>query len=106
MALTHLLDFSALTRLHHATFRDAIEPAAARGELARAGISDLEIGFAARSALEWERLAQALGVFELVESTFLFVLADLFLFFQFIDRFLDIAADIPQGGAVIFEDFV
>jgi len=40
-----------------------------RGELARAGIGDLEIGFSARSALECDRLAEALGVFELVQST-------------------------------------
>ena len=69
MALTHLLDSSALTRLHHAAVRDAIEPAAARGELARAGISDLEIGYSARSASEWDRLAEGLRAFELVETT-------------------------------------
>jgi hypothetical protein len=39
MALTHLLDSSVLTRLHHAAVRDAIEPPAERGELARAGIA-------------------------------------------------------------------
>ena len=69
MALTHLVDTSVLTRLRAATVREAIEARAERGELARAGISDLEIGFSARSALEWDRLAEALGVFELVEST-------------------------------------
>jgi predicted nucleic acid-binding protein len=69
MALTHLLDSSVLTRLRHPVVREAIEPMADRGELARAGISDLEIGYSARSAAEWDRLAQALEVFELVEST-------------------------------------
>jgi predicted nucleic acid-binding protein len=69
MALTHLLDSSVLTRLHHAAVRDAIEPVAGRGELARAGISDLEIGYSARSAAEWDRLAEALQAFELVETT-------------------------------------
>jgi predicted nucleic acid-binding protein len=69
MALTHLVDTSVLTRLRTATVRDAIESRAGRGELARAGISDLEIGYSARSALEWDRLADALGVFELVETT-------------------------------------
>jgi hypothetical protein len=69
MALTHLLDSSALTRLHHAAVRDAIEPSAVRGELARAGISDLEIGYSARSAIEWDQLAEALAAFELVETT-------------------------------------
>ena len=36
---------------------------------ARAGISDLEIGYSARSAAEWDRLIEALQVFELVETT-------------------------------------
>jgi predicted nucleic acid-binding protein len=69
MALTHLLDTSVLTRLREPTVREAIEEWAQRGELARAGISDLEIGFSARNAAEWERLADAMEVFELVEST-------------------------------------
>lgn len=69
MALTHLLDTSVLTRLHQETIREAIEPAAERGELARAGIGDLEIGYSARSAPEWDRLADALQAFELVETT-------------------------------------
>ena len=49
--------------------RAAIEPKAARGELARAGIGDLEIGYSARSAAEWDRVIEALQVFELVETT-------------------------------------
>lgn len=69
MALTHLVDMSVLTRLDQRTIRDAIEPKAVRGELARAGISDLEIGYSARSAAEWDRLIEALRVFELVETT-------------------------------------
>ncbi len=69
MALTHLLDSSVLTRLHHDSIRDAIEPRAEGGELGRAGISDLEIGFSARSAEEWDRLAEALEAFELIETS-------------------------------------
>lgn len=69
MALTHLLDSSVLTRLHYAAIREEIEPLAERGELARAGISDLEIGYSARSAAEWDRLAEALQAFELLETT-------------------------------------
>ncbi len=69
MALTHLVDTSVLTRLREPAVREAIEPSVHRGELARAGISDLEIGFSARNAAEWDRLADAVGVFELVEST-------------------------------------
>jgi predicted nucleic acid-binding protein len=69
VALTHLVDTSVLTRLRAPAVRVAIEWRAEHGELARAGISDLEIGYSARSALEWDRLAGALGVFELVETT-------------------------------------
>ena len=69
MALTHLVDSSVLTRLRQPTIREAVEPGAERGELARAGISDLEIGYSARSAAEWDRLTEALQAFELVETT-------------------------------------
>jgi predicted nucleic acid-binding protein len=69
MALTHLLDTSVLTRLREPTVLEAIEPGAQQAELARAGISDLEIGFSARNAAEWDRLADALKVFALVETT-------------------------------------
>ena len=34
---------------------------------ARIGITDLEIGFSARDAAEWDGLHAALGVFELIE---------------------------------------
>jgi hypothetical protein len=69
MALTHLLDTSVLTRLHEPAIRASIEPRAERGELARAGICDLEIGYSARDADEWDRLASAVEVFELVETS-------------------------------------
>lgn len=69
MALTHLLDTSVLTRLHHAAVREAVEPRAESGEFARAGIGDLEIGYSARDADEWDRLAEGLQAFELVETT-------------------------------------
>ena len=69
MALTHLLDTSVLTRLRQPPVREAVDPKAGAGELARAGISDLEIGFSARNATEWDRLADAVKVFELVETT-------------------------------------
>ena len=68
MALTHLIDTSVLTRLDQKAVRAVVEPKAARGELARAGISDLEVGYSARSAAEWDRLIDALQVFELIET--------------------------------------
>jgi predicted nucleic acid-binding protein len=69
MALTHLLDTSVLTRLGNPEIRAAIEPRTQLGQLARAGISDLEIGYSARKGSEWDRLAGALDVFELIETT-------------------------------------
>lgn len=69
MALTHLVDTSVLTRLARAEVRTAIQPRVERGELARAGISDLEVGYSARSASGWDRLAEALELFDLVETT-------------------------------------
>ncbi|MGP0100416.1 MAG: PIN domain nuclease [Solirubrobacteraceae bacterium] len=69
MALTHILDTSVLTRLKRPAIRHAIEPRAQLGELARAGISDLELGYSARNAAEWDQLAEDLESFELVETT-------------------------------------
>jgi predicted nucleic acid-binding protein len=69
VALTHLVDTSVLTRLRHESVREVIEPMAAAGSLARAGISDLEIGYSARSAKERERALDALEAFELVETS-------------------------------------
>jgi hypothetical protein len=69
MALTHLVDTSVFTRLDRPAIRAAIEARGERGELGRAGISDLEIGYSARGAAEWDRLMEALAVFELVETT-------------------------------------
>jgi hypothetical protein len=69
MALTHVVDSSVLTRLGRAPIREVIEPMVERGALARAGVSDLEVGYSARSAAEWDQLAEALEVFELVETT-------------------------------------
>ncbi len=69
MALTRVVDSSVLTRLGRAPIRNVIEPMVERGELARAGVSDLEVGYSARTAPEWDQLAEALAVFELVETT-------------------------------------
>jgi predicted nucleic acid-binding protein len=69
MALTHLIDTSVLTRLTDGDVRAAVESRAERGELARAGISDLEIGYSARDAAEWDRLSDALRAFELIETS-------------------------------------
>ena len=68
MALTHLVDTSVLTRLAVAEVRAVVEPLAAFGSLARAGICDLEIGYSARNRSEWDWLTGALDLFPLVET--------------------------------------
>ena len=69
MALTHLVDTSVVTRLRHEAVRSVVEPLAASGSLARAGITDLEIGYSARSAKEWDQAVDALDAFELIETS-------------------------------------
>jgi predicted nucleic acid-binding protein len=69
VALSHLVDTSVLTRLGRPSVRDVIEPMAQAGRLARPGICDLEIGYAARSADEWDRLMGALDAFGAVETS-------------------------------------
>lgn len=69
MALTHVVDTSVLTRLRRHELRHVIEPLAASGSLARAGITDLEVGYSARSAKEWDRALEALDAFELIETS-------------------------------------
>ena len=69
MALTHLVDTSILKRLGEPSVRGVVEPLADGGKLARAGITDLEVGYSARSAKEWDQLMDALAAFELIETT-------------------------------------
>ena len=69
MALTHLADTSVLKRLADHTVRAVVEPLVQAGRLARPSICDLEIGYSARNAAEWDRFISALGAFELVETT-------------------------------------
>jgi predicted nucleic acid-binding protein len=66
VALTFLLDTSVLKRIGQ---RRVVEPLAARGELARARICDLEVGYSARNAAEWDQLVVALDVFEPIATT-------------------------------------
>jgi predicted nucleic acid-binding protein len=68
VALTHLVDTSVLTRLRAPAVRAVLEPLAAAGRVARAGISDLEIGYSARTATEWDAFYEASSVFSLIET--------------------------------------
>ncbi len=69
MALSHVVDTSVLKRLSAPTVRAVVEPLADAGRLARADISDLEVGHSARNAGEWDDLIGALDIFVLIETT-------------------------------------
>ncbi len=69
MALTHLADTSVLKRLRILEVRRAVEPMLIAGELARAGICDLEVGYSARNTDEWDSLIGAVQAFPLVQTT-------------------------------------
>jgi predicted nucleic acid-binding protein len=69
VALNFLLDTSVLKRLGRLEVRAAVEPLAATGQLGRAGICDLEVGYSARNAEEWDELVGALDAFQRVETT-------------------------------------
>jgi predicted nucleic acid-binding protein len=69
VALSHLLDTSVVKRLGQAEVRAMIEPLALAGQLGRPAICDLEVGYSARNAEEWDRLVGALDAFQPVETT-------------------------------------
>lgn len=69
MALRFLVDTSVIKRLKEPDIRLVVEPLAASGELGRASICDLEVGFSARNGEEWTQLAAALDAFDLIETT-------------------------------------
>lgn len=65
----YLLDTSVVKRLRDSRVREVVEPLARRGQLARSTICDLEVGFSARNAAEWDQLTAALEAFARVETT-------------------------------------
>jgi predicted nucleic acid-binding protein len=69
VALTHLLDTSVISRLSADEVRAFVEPLAQSGQLGRAGITDLEVGYGSRNAHEWDQDMADLSVFQLVETT-------------------------------------
>ena len=62
----YLLDSSVVTRLGEPSIVRRIEELDSDG-LARATMTDLEIGFSARNGDDWDRLSAALGAFRRVE---------------------------------------
>ncbi len=69
MALTHLLDTSVMKRLGRPQVREIVEPLAAAGQLGRPSICDLEVGYSARNAAEWDHVVGALEAFDPVATT-------------------------------------
>jgi len=69
VALTHLLDTSVVKRLGRPQMREIVEPLAAAGQLGRPSICDLEVGYSARTAAEWDDLVGALDAFDPVATT-------------------------------------
>ncbi len=69
MALSFLIDTSVLKRLDRPEVREVVEPLAVHGALGRATICDLEVGYSARTAAEWDRLVGALDAFHPVETS-------------------------------------
>ncbi len=68
MALSYLIDTSVLKRMGQPVVRAAVEPLAARGEIARPTICDLEVGYSARNGTEWDQLIGSLAVFAPTET--------------------------------------
>ena len=66
---THLAETSVLTRLSAAAVRGALQPFIDAVALARCTLTDLELGFSASSASDWDRLQSVLTTLTPVEVT-------------------------------------
>lgn len=69
MALSFVVDTSVLKRLGRPHVREVVEPLAAAGSLGRPSICDLEVGYSARNAGEWDELLGALDAFHQLDTT-------------------------------------
>lgn len=69
MALSYLLDTSVVKRLGEPSVRQRVQPLAEAGQIGRARITDLEVGYSARNEHEWDELIHALDTFTPIEST-------------------------------------
>lgn len=66
MALTHLIDTSVATRIAVPPVQARLRGATRLKEIGRTPLTDLEIGFSARNADEWDQFSTALGAFPAV----------------------------------------
>lgn len=64
--MSYLLDTSVVTRLRLPKVRLRLSHLDAQG-VARTAVTDLEVGFSANNGSQWDRLAAALAVFELIK---------------------------------------
>jgi len=69
VALNFVVDTSVVKRLSRPEVRAAVEPLALAGRLGRPRTCDLEVGYSARNADEWDLLVGALAAFDAVETT-------------------------------------
>ncbi|KZS84670.1 VapC toxin family PIN domain ribonuclease [Mycobacterium persicum] len=69
MALSFVLDTSVVKRLGRPEVREVVEPLALGGQLGRPRICDLEVGYSARNADEWDLLVGSLDAFDALETT-------------------------------------
>ncbi|MGH9105912.1 MAG: PIN domain nuclease [Acidimicrobiales bacterium] len=69
MALTHLVDTSVISRLGEPAVCAVVDPLTRAGQIGRAGITDLEVGYGSRNAQEWDQDMADLSVLKLVETT-------------------------------------
>lgn len=67
MALTHLVDTSALTRLRDDAVRQRILEGARLSQLGVSNLCRLELGFSARSGTEWDEIQHAISMLSVVD---------------------------------------
>jgi predicted nucleic acid-binding protein len=69
VALSYLADTSVFTRLAVPQVQDALQRLFGSAVIARCAMTDLELGFSARNAAEWDRIQAAAAAFTGVEVT-------------------------------------
>jgi predicted nucleic acid-binding protein len=69
VALTYLLDTSVVKRLGVTVVRERIDTIMRTGLVGRPTVCDLEVGYSARTADEWDALIAALDAFDPLETS-------------------------------------
>lgn len=66
---SYLVETSVVTRLHLPVVRRAVQPYVDTASLVRCELTDLEIGFSASNAADWDRLQRAIQAFDVLAVT-------------------------------------